>query len=146
MSWARIWVHLVFSTKNRETFLQTKEQRFRVFQHIKQNAEQKGIWLDCVNGYSDHAHCLVSLAREQTISKLAQLIKGEVSLWINRHHLTEQHFTWQDDYWAVGVSESHVKAVRNYIHNQEEHHRTKSFSEEIDEFMQKYGWELIKKL
>ena len=53
-------------------------------------------------------------------------------------------FSWQDDYWAVSVSESHVNAVRKYIHGQEEHHRKKSYAEEIDEFMKKYGWKYVK--
>jgi putative transposase len=51
---------------------------------------------------------------------------------------------WQDDYWVVGVSESHLESVRKYIHNQEEHHSKKSFSEEINGFMEKYGWTFIK--
>jgi REP element-mobilizing transposase RayT len=60
MSWVRIWVHLVFSTKNRIPFLHTAIRQ-KVFQHIKQNAEKKDIYLDSVNGWSDHAHCLISL-------------------------------------------------------------------------------------
>lgn len=63
MSWVRIWVHLVFSTKNRYPFLQTKELRKRVFQHIDGNAKEKDIWLDCINGYQEHTHCLISLGR-----------------------------------------------------------------------------------
>ncbi len=58
--------------------------------------------------------------------------------------LTENKFVWQDDYWVVGVSESHLESVRKYIHNQEEHHSKKSFSEEINGFMEKYGWTFIK--
>lgn len=50
---------MVFSTKNREAFLNFKELRKQVFHHIKKNAEEKGIWLDCVNGYQEHAHCLI---------------------------------------------------------------------------------------
>ncbi len=144
MSWVRVYMHMVFSTKNREAFLNSKELRKQVFQHIKKNAEEKGIWLDCVNGYQDHAHCLISLGREQTISKVAQLIKGESSFWINHNKLTENKFVWQDDYWVVGVSESHLESVRKYIHNQEEHHSKKSFATEVDEFMKKYGWSFIK--
>jgi len=72
----RVWIHLVFSTKNREPFLD-KSIRQKVFDHIKQNATEKGIWLECINGFSDHAHCLISLDKEQTISKVVQLIKGE---------------------------------------------------------------------
>ncbi len=140
MSWVSVYLHMVFSTKNREPFLNSKELRKQVFQHIKKNAEEKGIWIDCVNGYQDHAHCLISLGREQTISKVAQLIKGESSFWINKINLTEKKFEWQDDYWAVGVSESHLASVRNYIHNQEEHHSKKSFDVELKSFTKKYGW------
>ena len=143
MSWIRIWVHLVFSTKNREPLLISKELREKVFHHIKNNAGEKDIWLDHINGHNNHIHCLVSLGRDQSISKISQLIKGESSHWINKTNLTKTKFIWQDDYWAVGVSESHLKSIRNYIQNQEEHHRKISFDEEIDKFMKKYGWKII---
>ncbi|MBU2445129.1 MAG: IS200/IS605 family transposase, partial [Bacteroidetes bacterium] len=143
MSWVRVWIHLVFTTKNREPFIHTNIRK-EVFQHIKQNAAAKGIWVDCINGDSEHAHCLFSLNKDQTISNVTKLIKGESSFWINKNKLVTGKFIWQDDYWAVSVSESHLETVRRYIHNQEEHHRTKSFSEEIDEFMKKYGWKYIK--
>ena len=144
MSWVRVYIHIVFSTKNREPFLNSSSLRKSVFQHFKQNASEKGIWLDCVNGYQEHTHCLISLGKEQTISKVAQLIKGESSFWINKNKLTKQKFNWQDDFWAVGVSESHLKAVRNYIYEQETHHKTVPFSQEVDTFMKKHGWQLIK--
>lgn len=139
MSWVRIWVHIVFSTKNRLPLL-SPNIREQVFQHIKQNADDKDVWIDCVNGFSDHAHVLVSLNKEQTISKLTQLIKGESSFWINKNNLTEEKFVWQDDYWAVSVSESHLKYLREYIYNQDIHHRKIAFKEELDEFIKKYEW------
>lgn len=145
MSWVRVYIHMVFSTKNRIPFLNSHDLRKNVFQHIKQNAAEKDIWLDCANGWQDHAHCLISLGKEQTISKVAQLIKGESSFWINQNYLTENKFVWQDDFWAVGVSESHVQAVRQYIHNQEKHHSKRFFADEINEFMEKYGWSFIRK-
>jgi REP element-mobilizing transposase RayT len=144
MSWVRIWVHLVFSTKNHEHYLDSNEIRVQNFDHIKKNAIEKDIWLDSVNGYQEHAHCLVSLGKDQTVSNVAKLIKGESSFWINKQKQMPFKFAWQDDYWAVGVSESHLDAVRNYINTQEEHHRNKTFKEEVDDFMKKYGWELIK--
>jgi len=76
MSWVRIWIHLVFSTKNRTPYLNSHSIRKKFFEHIRQNGKEKEIWLDCVNGYQDHIHCLISLGKEQTISKVAQLIKG----------------------------------------------------------------------
>lgn len=144
MNWIRIWVHLVFSTKNREPYFKTTETREKVFKHIKLNSQEKEIWVDCINGYNDHIHCLISLGKNQSISKVAQLIKGESSFWINQNKITKNKFIWQDDYWAVSVSESHLDSVRKYIQNQKEHHKLKTFSEEIDEFMKKYGWKYIK--
>ncbi|MGQ9846514.1 MAG: IS200/IS605 family transposase [Bacteroidales bacterium] len=143
MSWIRIWVHLVFSTKNREPYFLSAELRYQIFNHIKQNSETKDIWLDVISGWTDHIHCLISLGREQSISKVAQLIKGESSNWINKNKLTKSKFIWQDDYWAVSVSESHLESVRNYIKEQEEHHKKVSFSEEVEIFMKKYGWKII---
>ena len=144
MSWVRVYVHYVFSTKNKSPFLSSKEIRQAVHEHITQNAKEKGIWLDCVNGYHDHLHCLVSLGKTQTISDVARLIKGESSFWINKNNLVKGKFSWQDDFWAVGVSESHVGKVKDYIKGQEEKHRSVTFSEEVDEFMEKYGWRIIK--
>ena len=144
MSWVRVYIHMVFSTKDREPLLNSKELCRQVFQHIKKNADEKDIWLDCVNGWHEHAHCLISLGKEQSISKVAQLIKGESSFWINRNKLIEKKFEWQDDYWAVGVSESHLQSVRNYIYCQEDHHTNKTFTDEVNEFMEKYGWSFIK--
>lgn len=144
MSWVRVYMHMVFSTKNRVPFLNSKELRKQVFQHIKKNAEEKGIQLDCVNGYQEHAHCLISLGKEQTISKVAQLIKGESSFWINQNKLTENKFMWQDDYWVVGVSESHLESVRKYIYNKEEHLSRKTFTEDGNTMMEKYGWSFVR--
>lgn len=70
-----------------------------------------------------------------------QLIKGESSFWINKNQLTKEKFEWQDEYFAVSVSESQLYRVRNYIKNQEQHHRKKTFQEEYDEFIAKYGFQ-----
>jgi len=143
MSWVQIWVHIVFTTKNRKPYLNTSEVRRQVFAHIKANAKEKRIWLDCINGYKEHVHCLVSLGKDQSLSKITQLIKGESSYWINGQELINQKFRWQDDYWAVSVSKSHIESVRKYIFNQEHHHKKISFREEVDEFMKKQGWKYL---
>jgi putative transposase len=142
MSHVRIWVHLVFSTKNREPLLKDSF-RYDLFKHIADNCVEKDIFLKSINGHTDHIHCLISLGKDQSISKISQLIKGESSFWINRNNLTHDKFSWQDDYFAVSVSESQVDAVVRYIKHQEKHHAIKPFAEEIDEFMKKYGWEVM---
>jgi len=143
MSFVKIWVHLVFATKNREPLL-SKNFRYDLHNHIIQNCKEKDIFLQTINGYTDHIHCLISLGKDQPISKISQLIKGESSLWINKNNFTDGKFSWQDDYFAVSVSESQVETVVNYIKNQEQHHSKKSFDDEVQEFMIRYGWQKIK--
>ena len=139
----KVWIHLVWATKNRKPVL-TKDIRDKVFKHIKENGKEKNIYVDFVNGYIDHVHCLVSLNAEQTIAKVVQLLKGESSYWANKNDLCKEKLTWQDEYFAVSVSESGVDRVREYIKNQEEHHRNKTFGQEHDEFLKRYGFALLK--
>jgi len=148
MPFIKVYIHFVWSTKNRYPFLKTKEMRLKVWSHIRENAKEKGIFIDFINGYNDHCHCLVSLGVDQTIQKVMQLLKGESSFWINKQGLLAdlpsaeiEKFEWQDEYFAVSVSESMLDIVRNYIKNQEEHHSKKTFQEEYDEFISKYGFE-----
>jgi putative transposase len=140
MPFVKIWVHFVWATKNREPLL-TDDIRQKVFQHIRENAKEKEIFLDFIGGYADHIHCLISLGTNQTIEKVMQLIKGESSFWINKNRLCRGRLEWQDEYFAVSVSETLVDSVRKYIANQEEHHRTKSFDEEFEGFMKRAGFQ-----
>ncbi|MDQ6787473.1 MAG: IS200/IS605 family transposase [Acidobacteriota bacterium] len=139
MPFVKVWIHFVWSTKNREPYL-ANEIRQKVFQHIRENAQAKGIYLDFINGYVEHVHCLISLGTDQTIEKTIQLIKGESSFWINKNNLCKTKFEWQDEYFAVSVSESNLESVRKYIANQEEHHKAKSFDEEFDNFIKRAGF------
>lgn len=142
MPFIKIWVHLVWATKERSPLL-TDGIRQNVFSHIRENAVSNGIYAEFVNGHKDHVHCLVSLNQEQTIAKVVQLLKGESSFWINKNKLCKEKFEWQDEYFAVSVSESGVNAVRAYIKNQEEHHSRKDFAEEYNELINKYGFKRV---
>ena len=97
MGYIKIWVHLVWTTKNREPFL-TKEIRKQILDHLLKNAIDKGIYIDFINGYLEHVHCLVSLGSGQNIDKIVMLLKGESSYWINKNKLIRQKFEWQDEY------------------------------------------------
>jgi len=144
MPYIKIWIHLVWATKNRQSFL-TEKVRKKVFVHIKENAEKKNIHLDYINGYVDHIHCLISLDADQNIATVLQLIKGESSFWVNKQKLTKSKFGWQDEYFAVSVGQSQIEAVRKYIKNQEEHHKNKTFAQEYNEFIEKYGFDILNK-
>ena len=141
MPHVKVYIHFVWATKNHAPMLLTKESRQKVWKHIQENAKEKGIFIDHINGYSDHCHCLVSFGIDQTMCKIMQLLKGESSFWINQNKLTPGKFEWQDEYFAVSVSESILGKVRNYIRNQEEHHYNQTFQQEYDEFIQKFGFE-----
>ncbi len=104
MSYIKIYVHFIWSTKNRYPFL-SDEIRGLVFSHIRENARNKNIYIDFLNGYKDHVHCLVSLNDDLSIGKIAQLIKGESSHWINKNNLTKTKFEWQDEYMAIGIGD-----------------------------------------
>ena len=80
---------------------------------------KKGIYVDFINGHLEHIHCLVNLKPGQTIDNILMLIKGESSFWINQNRLSRKKFEWQNEYFAVSVSESAVERVRAYIRDQE---------------------------
>ncbi len=134
MPYFKVWIHLVWATKNREPALK-KEIRQILFDHIRENAPPGDIHLDSINGHLEHVHALISLKGDQTISKIVQLLKGESSHWINRQGLSPHRVEWQNDYGAFSVSDSQINMVREYIRNQEEHHRKRSFGEEYGELL-----------
>jgi putative transposase len=138
MPFVKIWIHLIWSTKNRERLI-VQDLKPVLLDHLLVNAKRKDIWIDSINCVSDHIHVLVSLGSEQSISKIAMLLKGESSHWINKNNLTKKMFEWQDEYTALSVSESNIETIRRYILGQEEHHRKKSFVAEYNEFIKRQG-------
>ena len=139
MAFVKIMIHAVWGTKRRTPWL-TGDIRPLVIEHIRQNARVKGIFIDRLNGYNDHLHCLMGLNADMSIAKVMQLIKGESAFWINKLGLVRPKFEWADEYFAVSVSESALDKVRAYIDGQEEHHKTKTYQQEYDEFMANYDF------
>ena len=143
MPWIKVWLHFVWSTKNRTPYLQNSI-RPTVLDHIRQNALKKEIHIDFINGYLEHIHCLISLGNNQTLEKIMQLIKGESSFWINKNNLTKTRFEWQDEYFVASVSESNLQKVRRYIAKQEEHHSKVPFEKEFDQLLLRAGFQRFK--
>ena len=139
MSFVKIWVHAVWGTKNREPMLQ-KAIRYKVCNHIVENAKTKEIFIDCINGYAEHLHCLMTINADLSIAKQMQLIKGESTFWINKTTLVKGHFEWADEYFAISVSEDKLYKVREYINGQEEHHQKITFFDEYNNFLKHFGF------
>ena len=132
-------IHYIWATKNRTPII-NHELKYLLLNHIKENSLSKEIFIDTLNCVEDHIHLLVSLGKEQSISKVAMLIKGESSFWVNKQKIISGKFEWQDEYIALSVSESGIEKVRQYILNQEEHHKKKTFAQEYDEFLKIHGF------
>ena len=140
MPFTKILIHAVWATKDRKPLL-TKENKDALCQHIREYAKSKSIHLLNVNGWLDHLHCLISMSSDQNIATVVGLIKGESSFWANKNLSFTEKFGWQDDYFAVSIGESQLQILNNYIHNQEEHHKKKTFQQEYEEFIKKYDFE-----
>ena len=106
--------------------------------HIREYAKTKSIHILNINGWTNHLHCLISLSNDQNVATLMNLIKGESSFWANKNLKWEGKFGWQNEYFAVSVSPTHLDLVNRYIDRQEEHHRIKTFQEEYNEFFKEY--------
>ncbi len=139
MGYIKIYVHFVWTTKDREPMLR-KEIRETIFAHIRENARSKGIFIDFIGGYLDHIHCLISLNPDHRISETIQLLKGESSYWINKNKLINSKFEWQREYYGISVNLKNLNRVREYIRNQEAHHNKMPFQVEYEEFKKAIGF------
>ena len=139
-SFTKLYIHCVWSTKNRSQIL-NNNVREKLFAHIRDNCIKKDITILEINGYTDHVHLLIDLNPTMPVAEAVNLIKGESSHWINENKLFPGHFSWQKRYSAFSVSHSVKGKVINYIRNQENHHRTMSYMDEIKKFYQEFGME-----
>ena len=129
--------HIVFSTKNRELWLK-EVLRERLWPYLGGIARENGMKALEIGGVADHVHLLLSIPASMALSKAVQLIKGGSSHWMKETFPKLTGFAWQDGYGAFTVSQSQLDAVREYIRNQEEHHRTKNFAEEYRAFLERH--------
>ena len=142
-SYSKVWLHLIWSTHNKEKVL-LKDVRKQVSNFLYNYAEEKEIYMKTNFVNAEHVHALVDLPTTLSIDECLKLLKGSSSHYINDNRLVNNKFRWARGYGAFSVSESQLKKVVEYINNQEEHHRTKSFTEEYELFMKKYGIKYVK--
>ena len=129
MSYIRVHIHSVFGTKHRFPTLEPGK-RDHLFNHISENAKSKNILIDTLNGCEDHVHILIKLNACQSIGQVMQLIKGESSKWANDQKLFDHPLIWARGYFATSVSRLSLNKVREYIKNQEDHHRKVTYYDE----------------
>lgn len=131
--------HLVFSTKNREPWIDAS-WRPRLHEYLGGTLQGLGGFPEGVGGVADHVHILVGLKATHCLADVMRELKKAATIWV-RLEMGIASFSWQDGYAAFSVSATSRPAVRGYIANQEEHHRVKSFREELLEMLNKAGIE-----
>ncbi len=129
--------HLVFSTKNREALIMP-EWRARLHDYLGCAIRGLGGYPEGVGGIADHVHLLVGLKAIHSLADVMRELKKASSTWVH-NEIGLPAFAWQEGYAAFTVSATSRDGVRHYIANQEEHHRVKSFREELVEMLSKAG-------
>jgi REP element-mobilizing transposase RayT len=130
----QIWFHYIWSTKDRENLI-TPNLKKELLVHIKKYAQQNDFYVDTINGISNHIHLLIKMKPSHEPARVANLLKGESSNWINQNDFLKIKFAWQNGYGVFSVSQSQVDKVRDYILNQENHHKKLTYIEEVDKIL-----------
>lgn len=132
------YLHIIFSTKYREPLIHepVESELHAYLGGVCKNLECQPIK---IGGYTDHIHILCMLSKKIALMKLLEEVKSSSSSWIKTKDQELMNFRWQGGYGAFSVNPAEVDYVINYIANQKEHHRKKTFQEEYREFLWKYG-------
>jgi len=137
-SFCRLWTHVVFATKNRDPLIQPGPEI-----DIHQHMFEKLIKLNCVpvviNGMPNHVHLLFAADYKNSMMDIMKNLKGETSHWANSNRIMPYKLFWQDTFSAFSVSEGNLDRVTKYILNQKKHHAKKSYDEEFDAMIKKFG-------
>jgi putative transposase len=143
-TYTQIDIHLVFAVKHRDGLITPSFQNdlYKYITGIFRNKNQK---LLAINGMSDHLHILFGMEPDICLSDLVRDVKSDSSLFINQNKFIKTKFHWQEGFGAFSYSHSQRDMVINYIKNQQEHHRKKTFKEEYVEFLKRFNVEYDEK-
>jgi len=137
-TYSQIFIQLVFGVKSRKNLI-PQENLEEVFGYIAGIIRNKGHKPIIVGGMSNHVHIFIGLKPGVALSSLVRDIKNNSTNFINLQDWIPEKFSWQNGFGAFSYGNSQVEQVFNYIKNQQEHHKTKSFREEYLAFLQKFG-------
>jgi len=136
-SYSKIWLHLIWETHNREKLLFTETAK-KVSEFLFNYCIEKNIFMKINYVNPEHVHSVIDLPTNINVEDSVKLLKGSSSHYINQERLIPGKFSWGRGYAVFSVSESQLNKIVDYIKNQKEHHRIKSFAEEYEEFLNKH--------
>ena len=137
-TYTQIHIQSVFTVQNRACIIR-KAWKDELYKYITAIIQSNGHKVLAINGIPDHLHVFFGMRPSQSLSSLMKDVKADSSKWINERRFVQGKFSWQEGYGAFSYSKSHVNKVIDYIRNQEEHHRKKTFIEEYMELLEKFG-------
>ena len=143
-SFNKIWIHFIWETNgNQKVF--SPEARKKISGVLYDYCKEKNIFMKVNYVNADHVHTLIDLPTNLSVEECIKLLKGYSSYFINKNRIVGHKFSWGKGYGSFSVSASQVDNVIEYIKGQKEHHRVKSFREEYQLFIEKYGIESVGK-
>ena len=136
-TFSQIYIQIVFAVKGRDSLINAawEEELYKYITGIVRNKEQKML---AINGMPDHIHFFIGMKPSCCLSDLVREVKKSSNDFIKEKKFTKFKFQWQEGYGAFSYSYSNLNNVINYIMNQKEHHKKKTFKEEYLEFLQKF--------
>ncbi len=137
-SYYKIWLHLIFSTKDRAPLLHHSVEN-KIYDYLRNQLIEMQCPVRAVNGMPDHIHLLFLQNPKMAVTEIVKQIKGNSSHWMNSENIIPEKFSWQTGYAVYSVSESQLDKVFHYIANQKEHHSKKTFVQEFEEFVSVHG-------
>jgi len=136
-TYSQLYIQIVFAVKGRSNVIKS-DWKDELYRYISGIITAKGHKSIIINGYTDHIHCFIGLKPSMALSDLVRDIKNNSSKFINEKNWVKGNFQWQEGYGAFSYAHSQLQNVYNYILNQEEHHKQKTFREEYLEFLLKF--------
>lgn len=133
----KIYIHVVFSTKGRNDQILAEIEK-ELFAYIGGVLRKHQSVLIAANGTTNHIHLLISLSKNVSVSDLLRELKKASSYWIKTKDAKFKEFQWQAGFGAFSIGQSQVGAVKKYIADQKEHHKTEKFEDEYRKFLEKY--------
>lgn len=137
-SFGKIWIHSIWATKLRAPLIEIPKENI-VYDLMRNEFLDQGCMVKIINGMPDHVHALFLLNLKKAVSDIIKQVKGGSSHDINGQNIFRYKFSWQTGFAAYSVSESSLNKVFQYIKNQKQHHRTKTFKQEYEDFIRLHG-------
>lgn len=137
-TYSQIYIQIVFAVKSRESLIHTEWEE-RLYRYVTGIIETKGHKLLAINGMPDHIHIFIGMKPDCNLSDLVREIKKSSNTFIKENNFIRGNFNWQSGYGAFSYSHSQLTTVIQYIFNQKEHHKKKTFREEYTGFLKKFN-------